>query len=78
LGVADRGVEPHEREDKKSLSQNIKARLEYGLTESSIMIVNGSMYAENEIASIPNVAAKNEYDHIVWWPHRRIALAPTL
>lgn len=57
LGVADRGIEPHEREDEKSLSPEHQG-LEYGVTKSSIMIVNGSMYAENEIASIPNAAAK--------------------
>ena len=43
---------------KKPSPQNIKARLEYGATESSIVIVNGSVYTQNEIASMPNATAK--------------------
>ena len=42
-GVADRGVEQHQRKDEETLSQNMKARLECGAAASSIVIENGIM-----------------------------------
>jgi len=36
----------------------MKARLERGAAAASIVIENGTMYGQNEIASVPNAAAK--------------------
>jgi len=38
--------------------QNINARLEWGAAASSIVIENGIIYGQNEIANVPNAATK--------------------
>ena len=56
--IADRGVDSISGKMNRPSPQNMKARLEWGAAASSMVMTNGIMYGQKEIARVPNADMK--------------------